>query len=72
LNKEKKKNSFVRTKTVLGIYGIRGQDSTTTYPGSRSHAASWYDGTYLWLFGGYGYGANLTSFGEFLLKRGKR
>lgn len=45
-----------------GIYGVQGNASPNSMPGSRASAASWIDGAgNLWLFGGFGYdSANLS------------
>jgi hypothetical protein len=42
-----------------GVYGVLGKPAAGNIPGSRSGASSWTDGNgHLWLFGGYGFGAN--------------
>jgi N-acetylneuraminic acid mutarotase len=44
-----------------GRYGELGQPSSKHVPGGRSDASSWEDlGGHLWLFGGYGYDADLN------------
>jgi N-acetylneuraminic acid mutarotase len=43
------------TRDQVGVYGTKGTPASGNYPGSRSLATTWYDGTYLWLFGGEGY-----------------
>ena len=44
----------------LGVYGEKGNASTTNIPGGRSDAVGWYDESTqeLWLFGGAGYSSN--------------
>jgi len=43
-----------------GVYGEKGNASTTNIPGSRREAVGWYDSLRqeFWLFGGYGYSNN--------------
>jgi N-acetylneuraminic acid mutarotase len=44
---------------VIGVYDTLGTAATTNVPGARYSANSWIDSSgNLWLFGGYGYGAN--------------
>jgi len=39
-----------------GVYGTKGEASTSNLPGGRSYAVSWIDSNgYFWLFGGWGY-----------------
>jgi N-acetylneuraminic acid mutarotase len=46
---------------IAGVYGTKGQASSSSYPGSRDYAASWTDADgNLWLFGGYGWDSNGT------------
>jgi hypothetical protein len=36
------------------VYGILGQGTEHTYPGSRAHSAIWLDGPEsIWVYGGY-------------------
>jgi len=47
---------------ISGIYGTIGQANSTSYPGSRTHAAGWTDTSgNLWLFGGSGFDAAGTN-----------
>lgn len=47
------------TGNRIGIYGSKGVSISSNKPGGRSGAVSWTDASgNLWLFGGYGYGAN--------------
>ena len=48
-----------------GVYGEKGISNTTNVPGSRSGAVGWFDSVReeFWLFGGYGYGSDLTLHG---------
>ncbi len=42
-----------------GVYGTLGKPAAGNFPGSRMYASTWTDsGGNLWLFGGYGYGAD--------------
>lgn len=42
-----------------GVYGVKGVSSSNSYPGARIGAVSWTDSSgNLWMFGGFGYGAN--------------
>jgi hypothetical protein len=46
-----------------GIYGVKGEASTSSIPGARRMAISWAKGNSLWLFGGSGF-ATTDSIGE--------
>jgi len=52
-----------------GIYGVKGNASTTNVPGGRYGAVGWFDGSTqeFWLFGGYGYGSDTVGMLCFLL-----
>jgi len=52
-----------------GVYGEKGIVSVENVPGARIGAAGWYDGSTqeLWLFGGFGFSTNVSSFGALLL-----
>ena len=46
------------TANQSGSYGTEGSSATSNVPGARYGAVSWFDGSYLWLFGGLGYDSN--------------
>jgi len=48
------------TVNATGVYGTKGTAAATNVPGGRSSSSAWYDGSNLWLFGGYGYGSTAT------------
>ncbi|HXN05946.1 MAG TPA: kelch repeat-containing protein [Nitrospiria bacterium] len=43
------------TVNITANYGTINTPAGTNLPGARGGAVSWYDGTNLWLFGGFGY-----------------
>jgi hypothetical protein len=50
-----------KTVNKPGVYGTKTVASASNKPGGRYVASTWSDGTYLWLFGGYGYVADEAS-----------
>jgi hypothetical protein len=43
------------TTNQAGVYGTKGQASSSTVPGARAYSSPWIDGSgNLWLFGGFG------------------
>ena len=45
---------------AAGVYGTKGTAAATNVPGARSGAAYWFDGSNLWLLGGYGFDGSAT------------
>lgn len=55
-------NDVVTNRGMLGVYGTKGVPAETNFPSSRSWAKTWSDKAgNLWLFGGYGFGAEYTT-----------
>jgi N-acetylneuraminic acid mutarotase len=53
------------TTNATGVYGTKGQSSSSSVPGARQGATAWIDGSgLLWVFGGTGYGATTPSAGS--------
>jgi N-acetylneuraminic acid mutarotase len=49
--------SGANTINANGVYGTQGTAAAAYMPGARDSAVSWYDGSNLWLFGGFGFGS---------------
>jgi len=45
---------------AAGVYGTKGTAAATNVPGARYSAAYWFDGSNLWLMGGYGWDGSAT------------